>query len=406
MGNSRRDFLKKGVGLVALSATTPLWFREAMARAQGTGTEKTLVVVQMDGGNDGINTLVPFGQGAYYDVRPTIGIPEAQVLQVGSGVGLHPGMTSMKTLFDAQKVAIVQGVGYPTPNRSHFRSREIWQTADPTTIDATGWLGRYADANLADAGELAAINIGPTLPKSLAANRVVVPSIATLDLYQFRTDPVYAGDARNQVNCFLGVNARPSSQGDELAISTTSTDAYTGSTQLQSAAGGYSPRATYPTSALGRDLQFAAQIITAGVGTRVLYLTTGGFDTHSGQPDDQAKLLKNLSDGLLAFQSDLEAQGVADRVTTLVWSEFGRRVEENGSSGTDHGTASQTFVVGSNVKGGLYGQYPSLTSLDSNGDLIFDVDFRSVYADLVETWLGVPSHDILEGDFAKIGYFR
>ena len=187
----------------------------------------------------------------------------------------------------------------------------------------------------------------------------------------------------------------------------TSTDAYTGSTELQASTGTYTPHATYPTnSRLANDLEFAAQIITAGVGTRILYLTTGGFDTHSGQTNDQRRLLADLSDSLLAFQTDIEGQGVGDRVSVLVFSEFGRRVEENGSDGTDHGTASITFLLGQGVSGGLYGVYPSLSSLDGNGDLIFTVDFREVYADAVETWLGVPSHDILEGDFSPVGIFK
>jgi uncharacterized protein (DUF1501 family) len=406
MSNSRRDFLKKSVGLVSLSATAPLWLRSAIANAQGTITAKTLVVVQLDGGNDGINTVIPYTLGAYRDARPTLAIPSSSVLPLDGSVGLHPSLTGFKSLFDAQKLAVVQGVGYPVPNRSHFRSREIWQTADPVEIDATGWLGRYADAYLADAGELAAIAIGGALPKALYANTVVVPSIASLDLYKFNTDVAYPGDAHNQVTTYLGVNDRPTATGDELALAETATGAYSGSTTLQTASGGYVPKATYPTSKLAADLQFAAQIITAGVGTRVLYVTTGGYDTHANQPNDQGRLLKDLGDALLAFQTDLEGQGIADRVATLVWSEFGRRVEENGSDGTDHGTASVSFVVGTAVAGGLFGEYPSLTSLDANGDLIFTVDFRSVYADMVETWLGVPSHDILEGDFAKIGVFR
>ena len=194
MSNTRRDFIKKSVGLVSLTATAPLWLRSAIANAQGTSTDRTLVVIQLDGGNDGINTVIPFGQSAYYDARPGLGIPVSDVIHLDSSVGLHPSLASFKTLYDQQKLAIVQGVGYPTPNRSHFRSREIWQTADPVEIDSTGWLGRYADAYLADAGELAAINIGGSLPKSFAANGVVVPSISSLEAYQYLTDTTYPGD--------------------------------------------------------------------------------------------------------------------------------------------------------------------------------------------------------------------
>ena len=407
MGNSRRDFLKKSIGLVSLSTVAPhLWVRSAAANARGTAVDRTLVVLQLDGGNDGLNTIVPYAQGAYYDARPTLGIAASDVIHLDSAVGLHPSLANLKPLYDAQKLAIVQGVGYPTPNRSHFRSREIWQTADPVQIDTTGWLGRYADAHLADAGELAAINIGGSLPKSLNADRVVVPSIASLETYQFVTDPLYTGDRQNQINCYLGINDRPTATGDELAISETSTDAYSGSTELQAATTGYTPHATYPNSRLAANLQFAAQIITAGVGTRVVYLTTGGYDTHSGESTDHPRLLSDLAASLAAFQTDIEGQGLADSVALLAFSEFGRRVEENGSDGTDHGTAGPMLLLGTQVAGGLHGVYPSLTSLDTNGDLIFTVDFREVYAAALETWLGVDSHDILEGTFTPAGVFR
>jgi uncharacterized protein (DUF1501 family) len=407
MGNSRREFLKKSAGLASLAVAAPhLWLGRAMANARGTSDARTLVVLQIDGGSDGLNMLIPYAQGAYYDARPTLGVAAADVIKLDNSVGLNPLLAPLKPLYDAQKLAIVQGVGYPMPNRSHFRSREIWQTADPVEVDPTGWLGRYADAHLADAGELAAINIGGSLPKSLDAARVVVPSILGLDSYRFNTDGAYAGDAKNQVDTFLAVNDRPTATGDEQVIATTAGDAYAGSTELQAAAGGYTPRATYPTSRLGRDLQFAAQIITAGVGTRIVHVLTGGYDTHANEPNDHARLLPDLAASLAAFQTDVEAQGVADRVALLAFSEFGRRVEENGSAGTDHGTAVPMYLLGNGVAGGLHGVYPSLTSLDSNGDLVFTVDFREVYADAVERWLGVPSHDILEGDFTPAGVFR
>jgi uncharacterized protein (DUF1501 family) len=408
MANSRRDFLKKSIGLVSLSTVAPhLWVRSASANARRTAIDRTLVVLQLDGGNDGLNTIVPYAQGAYYDARPTLGVAASDVIHLDSAVGLHPSLAPLKPLYDAQKLAIVQGAGYPDPNRSHFRSREIWQTADPIEVDATGWLGRYADAHLADGGELAAVNIGGSLPKSLNANTVVVPSIVSLQSYQFLTDPAYTGDAQNQVNCFLSVNDRPAATGDELALATNARDAYSGSTELQAAAGGYTPRATYPdNSRLAADLQFAAQIITAGVGARILYLTTGGYDTHANQSNDHPRLFADLAASLAAFQADIEGQGLADSVALLAFSEFGRRVEENGSDGTDHGTAGPMLLLGTEVAGGLHGVYPSLTSLDTNGDLVFTVDFREVYADALETWLGVESHDILEGDFTPAGVFR
>jgi uncharacterized protein (DUF1501 family) len=406
MANSRRDFLKKSIGLVSLSATAPLWLQSAVANARGTSAARTLLVLQLDGGNDGLNTIVPYTNGAYHDARPTLGFEGSEVLTIDGTLGFHPSMAALQGLFAAQKLAVVNGVGYPMPNRSHFRSRDIWQTAEPIEIESTGWLGRYADLHLADKGELAAINVGGQLPKSLNGNQVVVPSIVNLETYQFQTDPSYAGDAQNQINTYLGVNDRPAATGNEAVLAATAGDAYTGSTQLQSATGGYTPRATYPASRLGTDLQFAAQIITAAVGTQILYVTTGGFDTHANQPADQARLLGDVSASLAAFQTDIEGQGVADRVAVLAFSEFGRRVEENGSDGTDHGTAGPMFLLGTQVAGGLYGEYPSLTSLDSNGDLIHTVDFREVYADALQNWLGVDSQGILDGTYTPVGVFR
>jgi uncharacterized protein (DUF1501 family) len=408
MGDSRRNFLKKSIGLVGLSAAAPhLWVRPALASGPAAGdASRVLVVLQLGGGNDGLNTVVPHAQGAYYDARPTLAIPESSVIDLDGSVGFHPSMAALMPLYEAGKLAVVQGAGYPQPNRSHFRSMEIWHTADPAEVDATGWLGRYADAHLAGGGDLAAVSIGDSLPKSLHAEQFVVPSIRGLESYAFNTDPRYEGDRGNQVDAFLSANTRRAASGYEAALARTAVSAYEGSAELQSAAGAYTPRATYPEGRLARDLQFAAQIIVAGVGARVVYLRTSGYDTHANQPDDHANLLRQMSEGLAAFQTDLEGQGLADRVAVLAFSEFGRRVRENGSSGTDHGTAGPMFLLGSGVSGGLQGEHPSLTALDNNDDLVFTVDFRSVYADALQGWLGVDSAPILEGEYAPLGLFR
>jgi uncharacterized protein (DUF1501 family) len=409
MGNTRRDFLKKSVGLAGLSAVAPhLWVRSALAKGRGQVTDRVLVVVQLDGGNDGLNTIVPFAQGAYYDARPALAIAEADVLELDNAVGLNPSLGALLPLYQAQKLAIVQGVGYPAPNRSHFRSKEIWQTADPVDVDTTGWLGRYADRHLVGASDLAAINIGSTLPKTLASNQYNTPSITNLVSYQFVTDPNYPGDETNQVTAFKGINTRPNAIGNEDALAETATGAFDGSEELQGAAGGYTPLATYPDSQFSRDLQFTSQIITAGVGTRVIYVTTGGFDTHANEDVEHPVLLQRIAEGLAAFQTDVEAHGLADKVAVLAFSEFGRRVNENGSSGTDHGTCGPTFLLGTGVAGGLYGESPNCapTALDSNGDLVFTVDFRTIYADVLQNWLGVNAQEILEGSFAPVGVFK
>lgn len=407
MANSRRDFLKKGVGLASLSMAMPhLWLQSAVANARGTSTAKTLVVVQLGGGNDGLNCVAPFTTGAYFDKRPTLALEPGEVLPISATHGFHPSMATLMPYFEAQNLAVVLGAGYPQPNRSHFRSMDIWHTAEPIDVEQIGWLGRYADLHLAGAGELSAINIGGTLPKSFNANEVVVPSISSLEAYQFLTDPAYAGDSTNQINAFLATNTRASATGDELALTGTAKAAYMGSTELQSAAGGYTPAATYPESRLGRDLQFAAQIILAGVGSRVIYVSTGGYDTHANQAADHAQLLLDFANSVTAFQSDITAQGAGDRVVVMAFSEFGRRVEENGSAGFDHGTAGPMFLLGTGIAGGIYGEQPSLSALDTNGDLIYTVDFRQVYADLLGTWLEVDAAEILDGQFTPLGTVR
>lgn len=406
---NRRDFLKKSVGLAGLAAAGPhLWVREALAKGGGPAavTDKVLVVLQLGGGNDGLNTVVPVSQGAYYDARPSLAIAESSVLDVGSGLGLHPSLAPLMPLWQSQKLAIVNGTGYPSPNRSHFRSMDIWQTAEPVEFEDTGWLGRYADLHLANAGELAAVSIGDNTPRSLYADTLVVPAIANLAAYQFMTDSQYTGDRQNQVNAFLGTNDRPASTGDEKVLAGTARSAYLGSTELQSKASSYVPKATYPSTRLGADMQFAAQIIVSGVGARIVYVRTQGYDTHALQPNTHAGLLGDVAGSLVAFQADIEGYGLGDKVAVLSFSEFGRRVEENGSDGTDHGTAGPMILLGQGVAGGLHGEYPSLTSLDANGDLIFTVDFRDVYADALETWLGVPSADVLGGNHTPLGVFR
>jgi uncharacterized protein (DUF1501 family) len=407
MANSRRDFLKKGVGLASLSVAMPhLWLRSAMANARGTSTAKTLVVVQLGGGNDGLNCVAPFTTGAYFDNRPTLALQPGEVLPISATHGFHPAMASLLPFFQAEQLAVVLGAGYPQPNRSHFRSMDIWHTAEPIDVEQIGWLGKYADLHLATAGELSAINIGGTLPKSFNANDVVVPSITSLQAYQFLTDPANTGDSQNQIDTFLSTNTRPTATGDELALTGTAKAAYMGSTELQSAAGGYTPAATYPTSRLGMDMQFAAQIILAGVGTRVIYVSTGGYDTHANQAGQHANLLADFANSVAAFQTDIVAQGAGDRVTVMAFSEFGRRVEENGSAGFDHGTAGPMFLLGNGIAGGIYGEQPSLTSLDTNGDLIYTVDFRTVYSDILGTWLEVDAAEILDGQFTPLGTFK
>ena len=418
MPYARRDFMKAGALFVSMSLTMPSFLARTIqatserAISQAYGRRKTLVVVQLGGGNDGLNTVVPDSDPTYYKVRPAIAIPEAQVLPVSGEVGLHPSMAALKGRFDQGQVAVVQGVGYPNPNRSHFRAMEIWQTGEPTKPPTEGWLGRYLDA--ACCGEdrpitsasFGAVNLGDTLPLTLWTEHVLVPSIGSVNSFRFQTDGGEAPDERLQhLDAFQKLYAATGSSHlyDDF-VTRVGRDAVETSEAIQKIAKAYQPSVTYPTSGFANQLKQVAQIMAGDLGTRVFYVQMGGFDTHSGQPTAHATLLKNFSEGVDAFFKDLEAHGWGDDVAVMAFSEFGRRVAENGSNGTDHGSAGPMFVIGPRVSGGIVGKHPSLTDLTS-GDLKFGIDFRSVYAGLLQDWLEGSPRDVL-GDFQPLPLVR
>ncbi len=431
MSSSRRVFIKNGLTFVSLGMAAPAMIARAAADASSPTANPTkkgniLVVLQMFGGNDGLNTLIPYADPLYYKNRPTIGIKQSEVVQLGPKVGLHPGMASMKTLFDKGVLGVIQGVGYPQPNLSHFRSAEIWETADPTsTVVTEGWLGRYFDddGHLRD-NPLAGINFGAELPKTLYSDYGSVVSMQSPQTYGMTTlSPV---DAKPEVEAFtkLYTTGTMAANYDDM-VKKIGEDAYSTSEQIKRALrldskheqevplGSPSPRSLtapdYPVAARGgmsplaKNLKMVAQLMAADLGTRVFYVSQGGFDTHANQAPTQAALLQDLADSLTAFYSDLEQRGLADRVTLVTFSEFGRRVQENASLGTDHGTASCQFVIGGKVKGGLYGTYPALDDLDM-GNLKFSTDFRQVYAALLDNWLGVSSQKVLNGTFQPVQF--
>jgi uncharacterized protein (DUF1501 family) len=407
---TRRKFLKGGVSL-AISAA-PLFsmaVRAAELQPRQAGDSKILVVVQLAGGNDGLNTVVPYGFGQYYQQRPNLAIKQKDVLALNNMIGLHPSMTGMHDLFKAGHLALALGVGYPNPNRSHFRSIEIWQTGEPEKISNTGWIGRYLDNTWQKSDTLSrrlfpAINVDPMLPKSLASDRVLVPSVADVNQFKFNTDAHYQLDRQNQIETFNRIYSafdldRPSAQ----LLKDVGLDAMQASDYLLSVVKNYKSTVTYPDNGFGRSLKFIAQMITAGVDARVYNLSLGGFDTHSNQLGAQAGLLKQFSDSVAAFQKDLAQHGAEKDVILLAFTEFGRRVAENNGRGTDHGTAEPVFIVGAPVKGGIYGEYPSLSNLDQ-GDLKYGLDFRSIYATLIEGWLGGDSNKILNGKFERMRF--
>ncbi len=402
MHTSRREFLEiAGLSFVSLSSFAPRLFAEvAKESAAADKNDNVLVVVELSGGNDGLNTVIPFENDLYYKNRRTLGIPKANVHKIADAVGLHPAMEPLAELYKEGRVAVVQGVGYPEPDRSHFRSMEIWQTASTEKIPpSAGWLGRLIDQlpRKENDDALPGLAFTGSLPQACQAEKTVIPVVGELE--------AFAGAEQSELKDIVLrrklSTATGTAKGSVQFLRDQSTAMYRTVDKLKGAAEKYKSTVEYPGSALGGQLKHAAQILAGNLGVRVMYASQDGYDTHSGQADAHAGLLGDLSGSLAAFDKDLRGLGLADRVAVVVFSEFGRRVDENASLGTDHGAASCLFVAGAKVKGGLYGEYPRLDKL-GEGDLIFNTDFRSVYATLLDNWLGCPAKKILKGDFSSL----
>lgn len=405
---SRAGFLKSAVGAIVVGAIGPnLFINSALADKLVPGTASAgpmLVIIQLQGGNDGLNTVVPFGSGLYYQDRPNIAVPEKNVLSLDGQVGLHPNLSGLKTMYDKGQVAILQGVGYPDPDRSHFRSTTIWETADLTGTSPTGWVGRYLDTSFSsDTNPFTAVALGPTVPQTLLARNVPVTSVETVSSYQFQVNQTAAPGLMKAYETMYPASAGGTSSYLGL-VRHAGANAEQGVHDLQGVSIKYTPAVQYPNNPLGRDLQLVAQIISAGLGARVFHVTLGGFDDHAAEVNTHANLMKDLGDSVSAFYADLSAQNRADDVLTMTFSEFGRRVKENAGRGTDHGTAAPMFVVGTRVKGGLYGHDPVLGSLDGNGDLIYGIDFRSAYGTILDSWMGASSPAVLGGSYEHLGF--
>lgn len=409
---SRRDFLLRSAGFVSVSAMVPRWsvagtqmFEESVGAA---ATNRTLVVLELMGGNDGLNTVVPYTDPAYPSVRSRIGIPQGSVLSLDSRLGLNPAMTGLKALWDKNRVAVLENVGYPNSSLSHFSSRDIWHTADPTLAQRRGWLGRWADAAIGNnSNPLACAAISQSLPRTLLADSVSVPSFVNIATYSYSTDGAFPGDRNNQLNAFLAQGA------DQYEIENTVSEvtglgnaAISSSNILQTVSSGYVPAGAYPAGSLGAGLLLIAQIINASVGARILYVTYGGFDNHANEDQDHDNLVKTVSDAIKAFFDDLDGHGKSHDVVLMTWSEFGRRVQDNASRGTDHGTSAPHFVVGDAVQPGIYGNPPNLTSLDLNGNLKIENDFRSYYGTILSDWLKADSAAILGAGWPNLGFIN
>ena len=413
---TRRQFVKGGVAAFTVTFAAPEFLSD-LVRAQGART-RNLVVLYLSGGHDALSMLVPYNDPFYYSRRPTLAVPAGQVLQVGSdssrvSLGLHPRLTGLKQIFDQGRLALIQRTGYENQSRSHFLGTDIWSTGDPGNSQALGWVGRYLDSLPSPVDPLVGWNTTSTLPHVLSA-KTAVPAIANTAGYAFAS-PNAGAEAAAERATALRIASHIPVDRPELAFVYGSTQAAMATLDRVANVAQYTPTLTYPNSGLGQALRAVAGAMVRGIGTRVFYVTTGGFDTHSAQNVNAANgayynLMATINDALIAFYNDLRSQGLLDDTLVLSFSEFGRRITENGSQGTDHGAASVMLALGGKVSGGLYGTAPSLNTDPANptlenaaGDVRFETDFRSVYAQVIDGWLGANSVQLLNGNFRKPG---
>jgi uncharacterized protein (DUF1501 family) len=406
----RRRFLQSVSGLAMGVAAPGVWGRLATAAPEAGalgGRETILVVVQLGGGNDGLNTVAPVRDPAYIAARPTLRVRPEQSLALAGGFAFHPKLKGMAELLERSQLAVVQGVGYPNPDRSHFVSMDIWHRGSFAEEDTTGWLGKACDRFSSGVG---ALHVGPGETPLAVENRSGKSmSLQSIDDYrlkvsEFGDDPV----RRLAIRGFAARNDRELSVGPNPLldkIRQTALETHASTERVDRAVRESGASIGFPATELGTRLQLISRLIAGGIPERVFFTAQDGYDTHASQGTAHGNLLADLGDSLAAFQKELERHEVADRVLTLVFSEFGRRVRENSSGGTDHGAASCMFLSGTAVKAGLHGVFPGFDQLD-DGDLRHTVDFRSVYATVLDQWLGVPSAGILGPGFAPLGVLR
>ena len=376
--------------------------------SNGSNGHRKLVVVQLSGGNDALNTVVPYANGHYYDNRPTVSIPQDNVIQIDDNIGLRPGMEAFKRLLDEGKLAIIQGIGYPNPNRSHFRSMDIWHTALPDDIGNEGWLGRaIRDMDPKSENVLTGVNFGRGLPRALGVRGVPVASVGNLETYGLFPDikdEFLRKFALETFSKMYGVEHGGDAVLDFLGQ--TGEDALKGADILRTGPEKYSSTIEYASNPIANDLKSAAQVMFADLGTRIFYTSHGGYDTHSGEVATHEKLWSEVAPAIGDFIDDMDEHDQGDDTAMLVFTEFGRRIKDNGS-GTDHGSGGMAFVIGNKVKGGLYGEYPSLKEEDQlEGDLHANNDFRITYTSLLEDWLGLEAAPIVNGKFESFDLFK
>jgi uncharacterized protein (DUF1501 family) len=411
MTANRRDFLRASLasaGVIAWGLGVPGFVRRTAAAAAPShkpgGKDTILVVVELTGGNDGLNTVVPFKDPEYKKLRPTLAIPEAQLKKVNDSLGLHPSLDGLAEILADNALCIVQGVGYPNPDQSHFRSMDIWQAGSLEKTLTEGWLGKALKGmHGAPAFHLKHDNEGSPLALDGAPARV--PSINTLEEFQLQLAAASASDKTAKRAVIEGATKTTSGAGLLDFVQRTASTTYASSRRLQEIGKNYEPKAPYPNSPLASRLKLCAQLIDADLGARIFYVAHGNFDTHATQAPTHTNLLQVLGTAVRAFYKDMKARGHGDRIVLMTFSEFGRRAKENGSKGTDHGSGAPMFLVGGKVKAGAVGAHPSLTELPL-GNLKHHTDFRQVYAALLDGWLGVASTDVLGGTFKAVDVLR
>ena len=374
----------------------------------GNGKPPVLVVVQLSGGNDFMNTLIPYTSPIYHDARPTVGIPQDQVLPMDDELGFHPKFGPVKELFEEGKVAIVQGVGYPNSSRSHFRAMDVWHTCEPVLVGTEGWVGRaIRDLDPKQENVLTGVNFGKGLPRAMAVPGVPVTSVGDLDSYGLMTGISDEARRDRTLELFKDMYAPAVGSGTVMDyLDNTGTDVLKGADVLKQAPAMYSSDVEYADNPIAKSLKDVARVHLAGLGTRIFYTQHGGYDHHAQELPAHQKLLAELSGAIRDFLDDLRQHDAADNVIILVFTEFGRRMKDNGS-GTDHGSGGGAFLIGDPVSGGLYSEYPSIDPADwlNAEDMRHTIDFRSIYATILEQWIGVESQDIVHGKYEQIKPF-
>ena len=415
---NRRDFLRAGLvfgagasGLAAGYAAVPDVFARAVyaAKQEKVTNDRVLVMIQLAGGNDGLQTVMPLGNPAYRDLRPQLSKAESDALPISKELGLNKNLRGVKSLFDQGKVAIVQGIGYPKPSFSHFDSIRVWETADPDRRQQDGWLGKTIAQNYDSAGHpLVGCACGTTgIPGALRDLEATLTVVNSQQSFKFN-----GGDEMDRAMGAL-YSGTPGIYG--ALFDTAVTTARDTIAQLKTSATAYTPKSQYSDNAklvyssknqLAAALQLASQLIVTGTGVKILHVTLGGFDTHYTQQNRHDDLMGYLDGAIASFYDDLAGHGMSDRVLVATWSEFGRRPKENQSAGTDHGTAAPVFLIGDTVKGGVYGEMPSLTRLDASGNLGYSVDFRSVYQDILDTHLEVDAKEVFADSYERLAILK